>query len=87
MSASAFAHSRPFTGFNFPVDRIAGAWRAAGALLARVGKFLATDSEQRRRQWEQEYLDESGDLYELEFRERSLDRGTAQPHWMSGLGR
>jgi hypothetical protein len=86
MSASTFFPTRLESDFSAPVSLVVDALRAAGAVLARVGQFLATDSEQRRRQWEQEYLEQSGDLYELEFRERALSRGAAQPHWMSGLG-
>ncbi len=53
----------------------------------RVGTWLAQSSDHRERAYEEAYLAESTDRYDLEYRMRELARANPQPSWMSGLSR
>ena len=53
----------------------------------RLGTWLAQNSDHRERAYEEAYLAESTDRYDLEYRMRELSRAHPQPSWMSGLGR
>ena len=51
--------------------------------LSRLFVLLAKSADQREKEREDAYLAEATDLYDLEFRMRSLDRQKAQPaSWM-----
>lgn len=60
---------------------------AARTLLSRIQTFLTQTTEHRERAYEEAYLAESTDRYDLEFRMRELSRANPQPYWMTGLGR
>ena len=53
----------------------------------RVGAWLNQSSDRRERAYEEAYLAESTDRYDLEYRMRELARANPQPSWMSGLSR
>ena len=53
----------------------------------RVGAWLNHSSDRRERAYEEAYLAESTDRYDLEYRMRELARANPQPSWMSGLSR
>ena len=55
--------------------------------LKRLGAYLSHSTDHRERAYEEAYLAESADRYDLEFRMRELARANPQPTWMSGLGR
>ncbi|MBB5607708.1 MULTISPECIES: DUF3563 family protein [unclassified Janthinobacterium] len=57
------------------------------AVLKRLGAYLSHSTDHRERAYEEAYLAESADRYDLEFRMRELARANPQPSWMSGLGR
>lgn len=54
-------------------------------LLSRLFLFLTQSSEAREKERDEAYLAESVDIYDLEFRQRELDRMKARRHpgWMS----
>nr|WP_242404671.1 DUF3563 family protein [Janthinobacterium agaricidamnosum] len=52
-----------------------------------MAAFLSGGSDHRERAYEEAYLAESTDRYDLEFRMRELARANPQPSWMTGLGR
>ncbi len=66
---------------------LAGAAKAARAFFARVHTALTQTPEDRERAYEEAYLSESVDRYDLEFRMRELSRANPQPLWMAGLHR
>ena len=53
----------------------------------RLGNWLVLNGDHRERAYEEAYLAESTDRYDLEYRMRELSRAHPQPSWMSGLGR
>lgn len=65
----------------------AGVAAAARTLFSRIHTFLTQTAEHRERAYEEAYLAESTDRYDLEFRMRELARSNPQPYWMTGLGR
>ncbi|MET3130074.1 hypothetical protein AAKU55_000315 [Oxalobacteraceae bacterium GrIS 1.11] len=69
---------------NPAIDHAVG---AARSFFARIGAFLAHGAERRECSYEEAYLAESSDRYDLEFRMRELARANPQPYWMTGLGR
>ncbi|MFM9434777.1 hypothetical protein ACFDR9_001839 [Janthinobacterium sp. CG_23.3] len=79
INAPAFA---PASG-AFLVDAAA----AVRSFFARAKAALAQSAESRERAYEEAYLSESVDRYDLEFRMRELARANPQPYWMTGLGR
>lgn len=66
---------------------VADAVSTVRAALSRVRTFLTQSAEHRERAYEEAYLSESVDRYDLEFRMRELARANPQPYWMTGLGR
>ena len=59
----------------------------ARSFFARAYAALTQSAETRERAYEDAYLSESVDRYDLEFRMRELARANPQPYWMTGLGR
>ena len=66
---------------------LAGAAKAARAFFAKVHASLTQTAEDRERAYEEAYLSEAVDRYDLEFRMRELSRANPQPIWMAGLHR
>lgn len=86
MSASTSGSASPvFTWIAR--DAVVAATNAVSALLARAVKFFSIDSEQRERERREDYLAESADRYQLEYRMRELDRAEPQQYWLTGRGR
>lgn len=70
--------SRVFT------DTIVASVRSGASHLQ---SFLTQSSEHRQATYEEAYLAESVDRYDLEYRMRELDRANHQPFWLTGIGR
>ncbi len=60
---------------------------ALSNIVKAIGAFLSQSPDHRERAYEEAYLAESTDRYDLEYRMRELSRAHPQPSWMSGLGR
>jgi hypothetical protein len=85
MSASTFGSASPV--FTWIARDAVVAANAVSALLARAVKFFSIDGEQRERERREDYLAESADRYQLEYRMRELDRAEPQQYWLTGRGR
>ncbi|KAB8042514.1 DUF3563 family protein [Janthinobacterium aquaticum] len=57
------------------------------AVLKRASAYLLQSDDHRERAYEEAYLAESTDRYDLEYRMRELSRSNPHPSWMSGLSR
>ncbi|MDC8760804.1 DUF3563 family protein [Janthinobacterium fluminis] len=60
---------------------------ALRSLATRAYTALKQSVKRPGRNYEEAYLAESVDRYDLEFRMRELARANPQPYWMTGLGR
>ncbi|HAT29724.1 MAG TPA: hypothetical protein DCW29_02375 [Janthinobacterium sp.] len=69
------------------IANIDGLIATVRSVATRVHTFFVQSAEHRERAYEEAYLAESVDRYDLEFRMRELARANPQPYWMSGLGR
>ena len=57
------------------------------SIVKGITAFLSQGPDHRERAYEEAYLAESTDRYDLEYRMRELARANPQPSWMSGLSR
>ena len=77
MSTTFMYHSTPSNNIVATLTR----------LVKSISDFLSQSPDHRERAYEEAYLAESTDRYDLEYRMRELSRAHPQPSWMSGLGR
>jgi hypothetical protein len=75
------------TTFHFHTTESNNVVATVRAAISRVAAFLSGDTDHRERAYEEAYLAESTDRYDLEFRMRELSRANPQPSWMAGAGR
>lgn len=87
MSATTTFHAPAFASSASFSTGAAAITAHIRSFFARVYAALAQTADDRERAYEEAYLAESSDRYDLEFRMRELARANPQPYWMAGLHR